>query len=340
MLLQYKWEDPILRRIWAMLYENNPYLFPYSSLEYNEQVYAYTKIKPTTLFQRNYFFVYYEDEQPIMVMPLFEKKNKLYLFGENISGAGNLDLVYTPSITDGQFFAAFAELKKQFPNKELRLYKINERSSLYGFLKRNESVLARDYSMKSEEDRICIKVIFPDTFDEYFQNLGRNTKSNMHKAYNKVVKTDADMHLEVVLGPMKDSQLLSALMKIYTKRDLERKHKTYNTLAYIKHRYFSALTWAMENLDSHYTFCLFLKGKPAAFMTGFLTNFKEIVFPIVAMNSEFFKYAPGKLMICESIKYLQKNTTVRGLDLSRGDERYKLEMGGTSHFNYRFFLKF
>lgn len=339
MLIKYKWDDPILRSVWKKLYKDNPYLFPYSSFEYNEQVFAYTKIKPTTLFQKNYFFVYYEHEQPIMVMPLFEKKNRVYLFGENISGAGNLDFVYTPSVRDEQFFAALAELKKQLPGRELRLYKINERSKLYYFLKKNDAVLTREYSMQMEEDRICIKVVFPDSFEDYFKNLGRNTKSNMHKAYNKVVKTEADMRLQVIHGPLEDKELLSALMKIYTKRDLERKHKSYNVFAYMKHRHFSALTWAMEHLESHYTFCLFLKGQPAAFMTGFLTNFKEIVFPIVAMNSEFSKYAPGKLMICESIKYLQRDCIIRGLDLSRGDERYKLEMGGTSHFNYRFFLK-
>ena len=45
---------------------------------------------------------------------------------------------------------------------------------------------------------------------------------------------------------------------------------------------------------------------------------------------------PGKLMIAESIKWLQAHTQIRGLDLSRGDERYKLEMGGVCHYNYRF----
>lgn len=41
-------------------------------------------------------------------------------------------------------------------------------------------------------------------------------------------------------------------------------------------------------------------------------------------------------MIGESIKYLQEHSAIRGLDLSRGDERYKLEMGGVRHYNYKF----
>lgn len=45
-------------------------------------------------------------------------------------------------------------------------------------------------------------------------------------------------------------------------------------------------------------------------------------------------------MISESVKWLQRNTDINGLDLSRGDERYKYEMGGVNHMNYRFFLNF
>ena len=92
----------------------------------------------------------------------------------------------------------------------------------------------------------------------------------------------------------------------------------------------------MKNIASHYTFCFFLNNRLVAFMTGFATNYNEIVFPYVAIDSKYGSYAPGKLMIGESIKYLQEHTSIRELDLSRGDERYKLEMGGVRHYNYRF----
>lgn len=144
------------------------------------------------------------------------------------------------------------------------------------------------------------------------------------------------MSLQVVQGPFKDEALLSDAMRIYTKRESERKNRRIDFFPYIKHRYFSALVWAMKMLDSHYTFCFFLNNKLAAFMTGFATNYNEIVFPYVAIDSAFAPYAPGKLMISESIKYLQTHTSIRGIDLSRGDERYKLEMGGVRHYNYKF----
>lgn len=147
------------------------------------------------------------------------------------------------------------------------------------------------------------------------------------------------MELKVIHGPFKDNELLSSLMKFYTARESERKNRKYDFFPFIKHRYFSSLTWAIQNMNEQYTFCLMLKDKPAAFMTGFATNFNEIVFPIVSMNSLFKQYSPGKVMINETIKYLQGHKSNMILDLSRGDERYKFEMGGSKHYNYRIFLE-
>lgn len=343
MLVQYKWEAPELDKIWKGLYQENSYIFPYSSREYNENIFKYKKVKPTTLFQKDYFFVYYDNSDettPLMIIPVYVKKQCVYIFGENISGAGNLDFIYSRYITDEQLFSAFKELGQYFKGMELKLYKINQRSRLYKFFENNYNTLSKLYDLKKEMDRVCVKIIFPNEYELYFQGLSRNSRSNLHKAYNKAKKTDAEMHLDVIHGPFKNKKLLSDLMRIYTKRESERKRRKRDFFPFIKHRYFSALTWAMENMDSHYTFCLFLQHRPAAFMSGFLTNFNEIVFPIVAMDSAFSHYAPGKVMISESIKYLQKNSQIRGLDLSRGDERYKLEMGGEKHYNYRFFLQY
>ncbi len=142
------------------------------------------------------------------------------------------------------------------------------------------------------------------------------------------------MKLVVTQGPFSDKTLLSKLMHLYTIREGQRIHRKISFGKYLKNRYFSALTWAMENMQSHHTFTLMLNGNPAAFMSGFLTNYNEIVFPIVSMNIDYQQFSPGKLMISESVKYLQQETTIRGIDLSRGDERYKREMGGKPHYNY------
>lgn len=134
MLIQYSWNDERLRDIWNKLYTDNPYLFPFSSWEYTKEVCSYKKIKPTTLLQKEYIFVYYNHDVPLMIMPLFIKKKKLYIFGENISGPDNLDFIYDKNIRDEDIFLALKELKEKFHGIKLSLYKINEKSRLYQFL--------------------------------------------------------------------------------------------------------------------------------------------------------------------------------------------------------------
>lgn len=183
---------------------------------------------------------------------------------------------------------------------------------------------------------MCVKIPFPDDYPEYEKGFNSHARNNLHRAYKKVRSNELDMSLQVIKGPFTDKALLSDAMKIYTKRESERKNRRIDFIPYIKHRYFSALLWAMETLASHYTFCFFLNNKLVAFMTGFVTNYNEIVFPYLAIDSTFASYAPGKLMIAESIKYLQEHSAIRVLDLSRGDEKYKFEVGGVRHYNYRF----
>ncbi len=194
--------------------------------------------------------------------------------------------------------------------------------------------------MQYEKDRICVKICFDDEYDEYFQQLTKNSKSNMRKTYNRLKKNNIKTELIVLSGCVDNDNLMCEIFKVYTKRSEEwmHKHRASNYIKYIKNRYLSVLAWGMQKLDEHYTFCLMVEGKVAAFMTGFLTNHNELTFPMVAMNSYFSKFAPGRVMISESVKYLQKNTKIRCIDVSRGDERYKFDMGGHAHYNYRYVL--
>lgn len=265
------------------------------------------------------------------------KKNKLCIFGENISGAGHLDLVYDATITTKQLENAFAELKSMFPGKTLELRMINERSKLFGFLQAMaDAGTDAAFHVKAEEERVCVKIPFPDSYEEYERGLSRHSRNNLRNAYSKARRDKQDISIKVIRGPFTDKALLSDAMKIYTRRESERKHRCINFFPYIKNRFFSPMVWAMETLASHYTFCFYLNNKLAAFMTGFAANYNEIVFPYVAIDSNYAVYSPGKLMISEGVKYLQNYDYIRGIDLSRGDEHYKFVMGGVRHYNYRF----
>ena len=70
-----------------------------------------------------------------------------------------------------------------------------------------------------------------------------------------------------------------------------------------------------------------------AYMSGLKTHDgKRIVIPRLAMDANYNKYSPGCALMNETIQYLSKETDVKVLDMSRGDERYKKDFGGRSYF--------
>ena len=341
MLVEYDYskDQSTLKDKWCSLYEDNPFLFPYSSFEYNQCIKKYKRFKPTTILQRDIFLVYSCEGKDLMLMPLSIHRKELIIFGDNISGAGNLDFVYVQSITDQHFLQALEELRELFPGYKLKLNKINERSRFYKFLHENKELLGKKYNMTEEIDRVCVKINFSDSYYDYFQGLSKKCRYYLRKAQSDIKKFNQDSYLKVMSGPIKDEKLFKDMMLIYTNRESVRKKRRVDFIAFFKHRYLSALTWAIKNLSTQYTFCFYINGELAAFMTGFVTNFREIVFPILAMNGNYAQYTPGKLMICKSIEYLQERTSIRSIDLSRGEETYKIVLGGIKHYNYRFNLE-
>lgn len=107
MIQEYEFNSPVLKKIWVDLYQKNPYLFPFSSYEYNQQVYAYKKFKLKNYLQKDYFLVYYENGKPLILLPLTVKKDDIFLFGDDISGCDNLDLVYNKNTGYGSFTKMF-----------------------------------------------------------------------------------------------------------------------------------------------------------------------------------------------------------------------------------------
>ena len=65
---------------------------------------------------------------------------------------------------------------------------------------------------------------------------------------------------------------------------------------------------------------------------GVVNYYKDrIVIPRLSISTEFRKYSPGYVMLCECMKYLSENTGIRHIDLCRGTEKYKSDLGGREY---------
>ncbi len=342
MLKVYKFTDSKLKEIWDEMYQGNEYLYPYSSWQFNGIILRNLSIKPRAFSMKKLFYVYSNDNGPRIIMPLVIKGNKISLLGESVvTNVGALDFIYMKNVKNEDFYMALKELMQLYSGYTVELHRVNERSRLCRFFLEAADSFKDDFDVDASIDRECVKILLPSTYEEYFRALGRNSKSNLKKIYNRMNKNEMPFELKVFKGPLNDKKVLSDLNDIYCKRAAEREHRQVNFFYKIKKRYFKAITWATQEMKEHYTFCLYIKNTPAAFMSGFRTNFNEIIFPHVATDSDFAAYSSGKLMISESVKWCQQHPDekIAALDLSRGLERYKLEMGGIVHNSYGLYLK-
>jgi len=335
LLVKCDFRDNSLVATWDELYDSNAHLFPYSSYEYNKIVHEYKKLKPKAWLESNCFYKWIDSNGTTkIILPLSLYKNTISIYGDNISGAGHLDFVYSKLVTDEDFMNMFSELRTIWGGKKLILTKLNESSLLYKFLAKFSQELFPNSVLEAERE--CVKIDFANDYDSYYKGLSKSVRQNLRTSYNKLAKNNKLYELKVFSKTLCDEQTLNDIIHVYTKREFERKQKSYSYFKYFKNRYFNVLLWAMKAMQTQCTFAFYIDQKLAAYMTGFETNRKSIVFPMLAIDKDLGAYSPGKLMINESVKYLVQQSDIRCLDLSRGAESYKFDMGGTKHVNCRF----
>ena len=56
--------------------------------------------------------------------------------------------------------------------------------------------------------------------------------------------------------------------------------------------------------------------------------------PFLAINSRYSQYSPGGILITEEVKKMIMQHQMGYFDLSRGNEKYKFDYGGTLHTNH------
>ncbi|MEI3531642.1 MAG: hypothetical protein V8Q65_05285 [Bacteroidaceae bacterium] len=89
-------------------------------------------------------------------------------------------------------------------------------------------------------------------------------------------------------------------------------------------------TLSLRNNTNACHFILYIDGQPACFMSGFAEPVKvrKLLFHALPLTKSRRFYSQGFVMIRDAVRYLMENTDFRTLDLSRGSEKCKLDLGG------------
>ena len=198
----------------------------------------------------------------------------------------------------------------------------------------------REKGYEPSGTRNCVKIHFSNSYEEYYECLSRNQRLNIKKTFNRLKHDKQEYNIDIKIGSIVSDKFMKDALRIYNKREGERVGHERGYLSKFRQLHFEPITPALQKMTNNFNAGLYLKNVGLiAFLSGFITNGNEFIGPRCAMDSTFARYSPGKLLINESIKWLITNTNIRCLDLSRGDELYKYEMGGVTHINYAYEIK-
>ncbi len=316
-----------LEKAWRSMEEQDDTLSPFLYFDYLKYIFQYTAYR-NLMYSPAIVCVESSNGEILMIAPM--KKNicngKLKMLGD-IQGCGTADFLFCPDLPD-EIARECIKLFIKEAGTKFKLGRINENSLINSWL--------TQYETSKSSEHLCVKIKFTEDVDLHLKGLSSSVKQNLRTAYNRMKRDKVEYELRVWLpGSHIEHSIKERIMQLYLKRLLGKYkrykvgnlfYKTYKTIFY---KYIKHDTYSLYELSNSFHAALFTQGKLMCFMSGF-TNHKKtkVVIPRLAIDDTYKFYSPGYMLICETMKRLATDTTIREIDLSRGIEKYKTDLGG------------
>jgi hypothetical protein len=266
----------------------------------------------------------------LMIIPLrWNICKRFYKMLCDISGCGKADVLYDPSLSDEkkeicvEYFYRHIGQKcclRRLPFDSPLLFHIQDEN-------------------KKTNKQTCVKIDFIDGADSLLCSLHKSVRQNIRTAYNRLNKDNIDFEINIYRGSEMNDEIWRKIKHIYMDRLLS-KYKTHakqdtfqKIVHYWKYYYSKHDTRSLRQLPNSFHSVLMCKGEVMAFLSGFMSeNGAILVVPRLSINDKYRFYSPGYILIIELLKYLSYKTNCTCLDLSRGEEQYKFDLGGTPYY--------
>ena len=292
------------------------------------------------------FYLIKEDGIPKMIAPLCKKANGSYEIMGVKNGCEYCDFIYAAG-APVEFYVR--ELVSHL-KCSIVFSRIKEQSVLYQTFFEKENV-------KEYGEDICINIILPNSYEDYYKGLSSSMRQNLRTAFNRLKRDGHSVsvkvinengkcdiwnydEMETIIGTCVDyhkklqnkdvtNNDFEKMLSLYYQRHKERygEHTSKLKMWYMKHLNF--VTKSLQNIPSAMNVMLFIDNELAAFMGGLSSQGeKDYIVPRLSINANYSFYSPGMLLVNETARYMIENTSNRNLDLSLGTEGYKSKMGG------------
>lgn len=307
--------------------EQDSALSPFLYFDYLKYIFRYTA-RWSLMYSPTIACVESSDGKILVIAPM--KKNicngKLKMLGD-IQGCGVTDFIFSPDLP-GDVARECIRLFIKEAGTKFKLRRIDENSLINSWITK--------HGASKPSEHLCVRIKFTDDADMYFKGLSSSVKQNLRTAYNRMKRDKVEYELRIWLpGSCIEPSFKEKTMQIYLKRLLG-KYKRYKTGYFfykiyktIFYRYIKHDTFSLYELNNSFHAALFTKNTLMCFMSGFSNHKKtKVVIPRLAINDTYKFYSPGYMLICETMRRLAADTSIREIDLSRGIEKYKIDLGG------------
>ena len=316
---------PKIKKAWHTM-ETDESVSPY--LYFNFMKYVWWQTKLFTKFRPIVYYAINDSGDVIMIAPM-----KLDIISGKIDTLGNklmcdiTDFLYQKGLTKD--FRRECVLKlRQFIGQPFFLSRLLSDSETLAYLKPYSSLVG---------SHGCVDIYLQSDYESHFKQLSKSVRQNIRTAYNRMQKDGINLDFHFYVGGKNiPKSAKNDSKRCYLKRQLEAYTHALSLTAKVK--FFLSVNWARHDNfslfknDNSVNATLYLNGVVAACFMGVVNYSKDrIVIPRLAISTEFRKYSPGYVMLCECMKYLSENTGIRHIDLCRGTEKYKSDLGGREY---------
>lgn len=312
-----------IRKAWLNM-EKEELVSPY--LYYNFMKYVWWQTKLFSKYRPIIFYAVDKDNNIVMIAPM-----KVHIFSGKIDTLGNIgmcdmtDFLYRKELSDNECKKCLLKLR-DFIGRPFYLSRLLSDSKTLQYLK--------PYS-KIVDSHECVDIFLESDYESHFKQLSKSVRQNIRTAYNRMQKDSVDFDFHFYIGGKKiPAKIKRDSKRCYLKRQLD----TYTHSVLTKLKHYIGISWLRHDNfslflnDNAVNATLYLNGVVAACFMGSLNYSKDrVVIPRLAISADFRKYSPGYVLLCECMKYVLSKTSIQHIDLCRGTEKYKSDLGGDKY---------
>jgi hypothetical protein len=343
-VLQKKWTE--LERVWKTLYENNPHATAFQSYEFLSKT---KKGTPSAMHPfelrgiRDINFVLYKDDEPAAIAPLLirrtKDKNYLYLRGRFVQ-ANYLDLLYRHDFSYDDFQYLLNWIEELLGNVVWDFSRITERSPTYQYC-------LKYFPQGPVRIAPCVSIPVYEGYEQWFESLSGKKRNRLRNTYKRLEEAKLQCSVRFYYGTPVEWTTRLKMMRLLSRHTFRKNNISFGILDGCAKtllslvRLFEPFSRMLAGSIMNYNVVVYINRDIAAFSSGLRNDDGRIMNISGVVNSNYLEYRPIGLLLDAAIKDLSdKNKRgeikMNEFDLCTGDEQYKYEFGGKTHYNYYF----